>query len=173
MLELDLEYSCEETYNFDKFLKKIPDGCREDLHIHLNGPGGYTDEMSMYLDFFDRYEGNVTLVCEYETCSADSILFLLSNTKKELSSGASCLLHQSSNIHRSLEYPSLTPIVELQKRSIKILNEYFSANLRLILDKEDFDFFETGEDLIVAGEKLRQVTERAEKLFWKKGKSVE
>jgi len=82
MLELDLEYSCEETYNFDKFLKKIPDGCREDLHIHLNGPGGYTDEMSMYLDFFDRYEGNVTLVCEYETCSADSILFFVFKHQK-------------------------------------------------------------------------------------------
>jgi len=51
MLELDLERPCEELYNFDKFLKKIPDGCTEDLRIHLNGGGGYAEEMSMYLVF--------------------------------------------------------------------------------------------------------------------------
>ncbi len=168
MLELDLERPCEELYNFDKFLKKIPDGCTEDLRIHLNGGGGYAEEMYMYLDFFDRYEGNISLVCEYEINSADSLLFLISNTKKELAPGASCMLHLASNTHRSLEYFSTAQNNDFCKRRLELGNEFISSKLKPLLDENDFDFIMTGEDLILTGEKLKQVAARAENCFCKK-----
>ena len=171
MLELDLERANEEWNNFDKFLKKIPDACTEDLHIHLNGPGGHANEMVMYLDFFDRYAGNVTLTCEFEMNSADSVLFLFSNTKKELSPFATCMIHKAFNSYDCMEYRSKSHYKDFYLKILADFNEWLSAKFKLILDEEDFAFYETGEDLVLSGEKLRQVTARAEKLFWTKGKA--
>lgn len=168
MLELDLERPSEEWNNFNAFLKKIPDGCTEDLHVQLNGPGGHVNEMIMYLDFFDRYAGNVTLRCDFELNSADSVLFLFSNTKKELSPCATCLIHKAYNSCDCLEYRSKSSYNEFNLKIQIDFNEYLSSKFKLILDDEDFKFYESGEDLVLSGEKLKQVVHRAEKIFWKK-----
>lgn len=167
MIEIDLRDSSEELNKFDAFLKKIPDGCTEDLRIIISGFGGYADEMFFYLDFFNRYEGNVTLVCPDYVASADAFFFLLSNTRKELAVGASCMLHLGNAKCNNVETPILIPVRDLYIRINHEQDIFLTEKCRQILDDEDFAVFESGEDLILTGEKLRQVTERAEKAFWK------
>jgi hypothetical protein len=167
MIEIDLRDSSEEFNKFDDFLKQIPDGCTEDLRVIISGLGGYVMEQAFYIDFFDRYEGNVTLVCSEAVASADGDIFLFSNTKKELSVGASCLLHQCNGIIANFQNPAFIPSERYKQKLAEVTNDFFNEKCKQILDEEDFAVFESGEDLILTGEKLRQVTERAEKAFWK------
>jgi len=78
------------------------------------------------------------------------------------------MLHLASNTHRSLEYFSTDQNNDFCKRRLELGNEFISSKLKPLLDEEDFDFIMTGEDFILSGEKLRQVVQRAENLFWTK-----
>lgn len=106
MLYRTLVNACADNDSFENFISYIPDGCTEDIVIYHEGPGGYVTVLTKFLDFFNRYEGTVTIVDTGLSASCDANLLLFSNTKK------SCFLFR--------QYGNSQSVYELFFSGIKI-----------------------------------------------------
>ena len=160
-----LSDSCEKIGKFYDFLSKIPDGCKANLRLYIDGPGGFAVEYLRYLDFFERYEGNITILAGWAIASADANLFLLSDTKKLIKPDTICIIHKSA-----LPYHDENA---LELKTAHFMDTVLLQKYRKILNEQEYKILESGEDLILQGKRLEQGTRLAEKVFWKKGKSAQ
>ena len=72
--------------SFIDLISSIPDGCTEPLTIYLDQPYDTFDGFVFeFIDFFNSYKGEVTLVATGNLTNSTALFFLCSNTKKVIS----------------------------------------------------------------------------------------
>lgn len=157
-----------ELDKFKEFIASIPDESKEDLTIYLNGSGGDVSVMFNYLDFFENYKGNITLVVTEKIISADFFLFVLSNTRKKVSPMANGYWHKAFIGEMSLSNNKEVVIHRYRAmETVDRLNGYFESKIYPLFTSEEIQVYESNEDVFLNAYRMQELAMKAEKLFFR------
>lgn len=151
--------------SFIDLISSIPDGCTEPLTIYLDQPYDTFDGFVFeYIDFFNSYKGEVTLVATGNLTNSTALFFLCSNTKKVISPVSSLELSKTDFAIFS------TAAYDKESNKIKMtLTKYFHAFQKSIysqlLNMEEMETYHSGEIVFIAPDRMKEVVVQAEKLF--------
>ena len=168
MLYRTLVNACADNDSFEKFISSIPDGCTEDIVIYHEGPGGYVTVLTKFLDFFNRYEGTVTIVDTGFSASCDANLLLFSNTKKVVSYSASMVIHKVFMNYSSLALKSTRQDFKQANEHLKMQNTTMDNLYRQILNDDEYKIYNSGENLHLHSNRIIELAAKAEELWFKK-----
>ena len=151
----------------DKNVIELINEITENTVIYLESIGGEITAANIFIHFTQTTEFEITLVATWkvESCAID--MFLFSKTKKVVLDCVFGLIH---TINKTLELKNINRKEEMTMYQIALVEkenaEKWNKYTEMGLNKELYNKYYSGDDLIISVDTLKTMAERAEKKYY-------